>query len=239
MSKIVFRLIGVVLFIITISIINVTKAPAVEMPETESGKAAAKLESAEVSPVEDLMREHGVLRRIMLIYEKELNKLEKGKKLQYDVIFKSANIIHDFIEGYHEKLEEDYIFPIFEKAGKLADLTQTLREQHKAGRKLTQSILQLSKEKQSGDKDNANALADNLRSFVRMYRPHAAREDTVLFPAIRVLISQEEYDELGERFEDKEHELFGEKGFDGKVKEVAEMEKELSIYELSQFTYAK
>jgi hemerythrin-like domain-containing protein len=193
----------------------------------------------EVTPVEDLMREHGVLRRIFLIYDKELKDIEKNKKPQYKAIFKSATIVHDFIESYHEKLEEDYIFPIFEKAGKLKDLTKTLREQHEAGRKLTQSILQLSKERQSGDKENPNALADNLRSFLKMYRPHAAREDTVLFPVLRELISEKEYDKLGDKFEDKEHELFGVNGFEGKVKEVADLEKELNIYELSQFTPTK
>lgn len=180
----------------------------------------------EVTPVEDLMREHGILRRVMLIYEKEAASLETGKAPDYETIAKSAAMIRDFIENYHEKLEEEYIFPIFEKQGKLADLTKTLRRQHEAGRKLTQAILRLSKE----------GLADDLRSFVRMYRPHAAREDTVLFPALRGLISEKEYDELGDKFEDKERELFGENGFEGKVQEVSRIEKELGIYELSDFT---
>ena len=201
--------------------------------------AVQKAKPEEISPLEDLMREHGVLRRIMLIYEKEIKELKNGRPVRYDVIFKSAGIIHDFIEGYHEKLEEDYIFPIFEKSGKFTELTRTLREQHKAGRKLTLAILQLSRDKQSGNKENPDALAANLRLFIRMYRPHAAREDTILFPALRSLVSEKEYDELGDKFEDKERELFGENGFEGKVKEVAGLEKELGIYELSQFTPAK
>jgi len=192
--------------------------------------------AGDVSPIEDLMREHGLLRRVMLIYEKERGELEKGKIPRYDIIFKSATIIHDFIEGYHEKLEEDYIFPIFEKAGKLTDLTKTLREQHEAGRKLTQLILQFSKEKQSGDKGNPNALADNLRAFIKMYRPHAAREDTVLFPALRNLISEKEYEILGDKFEDKEKELFGKNGFEKIVGKVTNLEKTLGIYNLEQFT---
>ncbi|MDD5679660.1 MAG: hemerythrin domain-containing protein [Candidatus Omnitrophica bacterium] len=191
----------------------------------------------DVTPVEDLMREHGVLRRVMLIYEREISESEKGKAIKYDVIYKSAGIIHDFIEAYHEKLEEDYIFPIFEKAGKLTDLTRTLREQHKAGRKLTQSILRFSKEKQSDDKENLNALADNLRAFLKMYRPHAAREDTVLFPALHDLISGKEYDELGDKFENKEIELFGKNGFEKIVGKVTDLEKTLGIYNLEQFTH--
>lgn len=212
---------------------------AVFPKDAKAAQPVSQEVSEQISPVEDLMREHGVLRRVMLIYEKEINYMDKGRNPQYDVILKSANIIHDFIEGYHEELEEDYIFPIFEKAGKLTDLTKTLREQHKAGRKLTLAIMQFSQEKQSGSKENPNALADNLRSFIRMYRPHAAREDTILFPVLRGLISGKEYDKLGDKFEDKELELFGKNGFEGKVKEVAELEKELNIYELSQFTPTK
>ena len=194
------------------------------------------LYAEDVTPVEDLMREHGVLRRVMLIYEKEIGELEKGKTPRYDVIYKSACIIHDFIEAYHEKLEEDYIFPIFEGQGKLSNLTKTLREQHEAGRKLTSAIMKFSKEKRSGDKENRDALADNLRSFIRMYRPHAAREDTVLFPALRNLISEKEYEQLGDKFEGRERQLFGEKGFEGKAQEVSEIEKELGIHDLLQFT---
>ena len=44
---------------------------------------------------------------------------------------------------------------------------------------------------------------------------------------------------LGEEFEDKEEELFGEGGFEKVVAEVAELEKRLGIYELAQFTPPK
>lgn len=61
-------------------------------------------------------------------------------------------------------------------------------------------------------------------------------KDTVLFPAIRKIVSKEEYEDLGERFEKKEHELFGEDVFEQIVDRVAAIEKTLGIYDLSQFT---
>ncbi len=69
-----------------------------------------------------------------------------------------------------------------------------------------------------------------------MYRPHEAREDTVLFPALHDIVSAHEYDSLGEEFEKKEQELFGEKGFERMVDQVASLEKALGIYALSRFT---
>lgn len=76
------------------------------------------------------------------------------------------------------------------------------------------------------------ALKDALQAFVRMYEPHEAREDTELFPEFRKIVSSNEYDALGEDVEKKEHELFGEDGFDRNVAEVAKLEQALGIYDL-------
>jgi hypothetical protein len=69
-----------------------------------------------------------------------------------------------------------------------------------------------------------------------MYNPHEAREDTVLFPAFRKLVSSNEYNALGEDFEKKEHALFGDHGFEVMVDRVAAIEKTLGIFDLAQFT---
>ena len=37
-----------------------------------------------------------------------------------------------------------------------------------------------------------------------MYRPHEAREDTVLFPALRTILKPKQVEELGERMEEDE-----------------------------------
>ncbi len=49
-------------------------------------------------------------------------------------------------------------------------------------------------------------------------------------------MTTKEYDDLGEQFEEQEHQLFGEHGFDDIVGQVTEFEKTLGIYDLSQFT---
>src|SRR5689334_2202880 len=76
----------------------------------------------EVSPAEDLMREHGVLKRVLLIYGEAIHRIENGIDLPPEAVADSAKIIRSFIEDYHEKLEEDHLFPRFRKAGKLVDL---------------------------------------------------------------------------------------------------------------------
>jgi len=186
----------------------------------------------EVLAVEDLMREHGVLKRILLVYDEAARRLDAKQDLPPDAVRNAASIIRSFIEDYHEKLEEEHLFPRFEKAGKLVDLVNVLRGQHQAGRRLTDEVQRLAA---SISADRAR-LAVVLRQFARMYRPHEAREDTVLFPAFRALVPGHEYEELGEAFEEREHALFGEHGFEDAVAEVAKLEQTLGIYDLAAFT---
>jgi hemerythrin-like domain-containing protein len=198
--------------------------------------AAEEKKEEEVSPAEDLMREHGVLKRVLLIYDEAIRRIRANQELPVETVADSAHIIRNFIEDYHEKLEENFLFPRFEKAGKLVDLVKTLREQHQAGRRTTDVTLTLAKQSMLKNAAERAKFLDSLQQFVRMYNPHEAREDTVLFPEFRRIVSSNEYDSLGEQFEDKEHELFGEDGFEKMVDKVAGIEKKLGIYNLAQFT---
>jgi len=197
-----------------------------------SKKSAKKKEEEEedVSTNEDLMREHGVLNRVLLIYDEALRRIQAKEKFDPAVVTKSAGIIKNFIEDYHEKLEEDHIFPRFEQSGKLIELTTNLRAQHAMGRRVTEGILSSAK---SGDNETLHTL---LAAFNRMYRPHEAREDTVLFPALHKVVSKHEYDAMGEQFEGIERKTFGGDGFDMAVDQVTELEKQFGIYDISQFT---
>lgn len=220
---------------------STASAAALWLPSTAYAQARGRSqkpheETEDVTPSEDLMREHGVLNRVLLIYDEAIRRIDARRDLPPDAVHASADIVRTFIEDYHEKLEEDYLFPRFEKAGTLADVTKVLRAQHDAGRTLTQQILQLATAQSIKESSSAARLKDALGRFNRMYRPHEAREDTVLFPALHRLVSKHELDSLGEEFEKKEHSLFGEDGFEKMVDRVASIEKTLGIYDLAQFT---
>ncbi|MEI6351860.1 MAG: hemerythrin domain-containing protein [Verrucomicrobiota bacterium] len=195
-----------------------------------------KQKEQELPITEDLMREHGVLKRILLIYGEAGRRLDANEELPVEALASAAKIIRSFVEDYHEKLEETYVFPRFEKAHKLADLVTVLRAQHEAGRRVTGITLKLANAEALKNADNRSQLAESLRQFVTMYNPHEAREDTVLFPAFREIVSPQEFDEIGEQGDKKEEALFGEHGFEKMVEQVAAIEKQFGIGDLSKFT---
>ena len=209
-------------------------APARGDDKPKDGKTDKPEE--EVGATEDLMREHGVLNRILLIYEEGLRRLRNKEDAPPDVFHKPATLVRKFVEDYHEKLEETFIFPEFVKAKKLADLVAVLKQQHEAGRKVTDVILRNADKDQFRKEDARKEVVRSCEAFVRMYRPHEAREDTVLFPALRKIVPAKRLKELGEQFEKEEDKLFDEEGFEKTVEQVAVLEKQLGIHDLSQFT---
>ncbi|NOK20921.1 hemerythrin domain-containing protein [Corallococcus carmarthensis] len=201
-------------------------------------KVDGKTKPAEVNATEDLMREHGVIRRTLLVYDEIARRLGvPDEKAPVEVLAQAAQLMRRFGEGYHEKTEETEVFPRLVKAGQQKELVQVLIEQHAAGRKLTESILAATSGHGALTEPQQRAgIARQLTQFIRMYQPHAAREDTVLFTAFRDLFDEKRFKEIGERFEEQEQRLLGSGGFENALKEVAQLESALGIHDLARFT---
>ena len=192
-------------------------------------------ESVPVTATEDLMREHGVLERILLIYEAGARRIGQGEDIDPVVFTQAAETMRDFIHDYHEKSEEDHIFPRFKKAGRMVELVDVLLVQHQAGRKLTERILQAA-EPSRANKEQRSAMIDAMQATITLYRPHAAREDTDVFPTVRSLMTPNEFEELGETLEKAEVAKFGSDGFEKMAKRVEQIEKRIGTNDLAQVT---
>lgn len=190
----------------------------------------------EIPPSEDLMREHGILKRVLLVYREAIRRLDAGSDLPTGSLHQAAAIVHEFIEGFHEGLEEAYVFPRLRAAGKHVDTVQTLLIQHARGRRITQSLLADVTDRGLDDAAVRHRLAHDMAAFIRMYEPHEAREDTVIFPAFRAITADAEFARLGERFAELETRQFGTDGFTDIVTRIAEIERSFGIYDLNKFT---
>jgi len=86
-------------------------APAHELAARSSKKPG---QEKGVGAIEDLMREHGVLRRALLVYIETVPRLRAAPdNLLLEPITRTAKLFRCFGEDYHErKFEEAYIFPV-------------------------------------------------------------------------------------------------------------------------------
>jgi hemerythrin-like domain-containing protein len=192
----------------------------------------------EVAATEDLMREHGVIRRALLVYYELIPQLRKQpSKINAGALQQTAKLFRAFGEDYHERmLEEQQIFPVIRKHGpEFQKYVDTLTEQHNRGREVTDYVLAVT----NGGKISslqARPLASVFESFVLMYENHAAREDTIVFPAWKKNFSDKQLDDISEQFEEIERKLFGKDGFDDAEKKISSIEMELGFADLAKFT---
>jgi hemerythrin-like domain-containing protein len=203
---------------------------------TEKGKKPG--EEKEVGAVEDLMREHGVLRRALLVYIESVPKLRANPgAIDLGALAQTAKLFRSFAEDYHEKkLEEAHIFPALRKAGgPAAPYVDVLIAQHNRGREITDYILAVTGKSTVGSGD-AEPLARVFETFALMYQNHTAREDTIVFPAWKDALSERQLREMGDKFEDIERQQFGTDGFEDAVKQIGQIEQALGFTDLARFT---
>jgi len=195
-------------------------------------------DAKEVLAVEDLMREHGVLRRSLLVYAEAASRLSSGHgEVPMDALGKTAELFRTFGENYHERaLEEQHVFvPLIKAGGHDGALAKTLTAQHQRGREMTDYISAIAKKGRISRGEDAT-FAKNVDAFVRMYQHHAAIEDTVIFPAWKRAISAQQYDELSDQFEDLEQKMFGKDGFEDAVQRIAAIEQSFGLADLAALT---
>jgi hemerythrin-like domain-containing protein len=199
-----------------------------------AGLAACSGGEEDVGAVEDLMREHGVLRRAILVFRACAGRLIAGQIVDAPALHRAAQLFRNFGEDYHEKkLEEENIFPQLKKAGgPAAALVDVLLTQHQRGREIISYVLDAT----NGTTFDNKAVANALQSFELMYEHHAAREDTILFPAWKKAIGAHEVEEMGDKFEEIEKAQFGGDGFEMAVKQIGEIEQALGLGNLAAFT---
>ncbi|OGU49732.1 MAG: hypothetical protein A2199_10545 [Hydrogenophilales bacterium RIFOXYA1_FULL_63_33] len=201
-------------------------------------RAEEKDDEEVVTASEDLMREHGIIRRALLVYTEVARRARKApKSVLLPSLGEAAKLFREFAEDYHERaLEEAYIFPVVRRVqGRVAQLPDVLLAQHRRGREITDYVQGLASKRTLSPAD-AERLATSLDAFIRMYGPHAAFEDTEVFPAWKVALGGHSYAEMGEQFEEIEYKTFGRDGFDDALARIKRIEEAFGLADLAALT---
>ena len=97
------------------------------------GEPEKERKAWKVPPTEDFMWEHGVLRRLMLVYDEIARRLKQGGESPLEALTKADEIIRRFMQDYHETNEQFHVFNRFGNAGKMIELVAILYQQHWRG----------------------------------------------------------------------------------------------------------
>ena len=217
-------------------LIGTAGAMLLAAPALAQQTAPTKTKATEggITATERLMRDSGLLLRLLAIYEAGGRRLGGGEDIEPIIFTQAAETMRDFVHDYHEKQEETQVFPRFKKAGRMVELIDVMQAQHASGQKLTARILELAPK--SATKNERQAMIEAMQAASVLYRPHVARELTDVWPTLRTLLTPNEFDELSATLEKDETEKLGKDGFDKVAKKVEALEKRIGINDISQFT---
>lgn len=184
---------------------------------------------------EHLMREHGLIHRLILLEKLSAYNLEENPE-SVGVLRGAAEIMKSYIHGFHEEYEEHDLYPMFPEGSELHQIGEVMDEQHHVGKSITDEILNLTGEGRSLSEGDIDLMAELVHQFETMYVPHAAIEDTEMWPELHKMKGYAEYMKLGSEMEKQEEEKFGEGHFEQLLERVKELEAELGVDDLDVFT---
>lgn len=193
-------------------------------------------EKVEYSPIEDLMIEHSILRRALLIYEECIRRMNIGEDFDPDLLVEATNVIKVIIIYHHALLEHEYIFPRYREAGRYTEWCDILTDQHERVGEQEELILKYANRESINNPEEKTLLINALKKSIRVFRPHINIEDTEMFPEFKNVVTPYEFYELGKKFKEIEYQKWGENGHKQMVDKIIHVEKALGINDLDSFT---
>lgn len=215
---------------------------SVRAQESPGNQAEAKIAQQTGAPpvnaTEGLMREHGILRRALLVYRFCAKRLHTGNtKGLAQPLNDTAQLFRRYGEDFHElAIEEQYISPLVMKhSPPVSRYPAVLTEQHRRGRSITDYIASVT-HGGSIPSGSVKPLADALDALELMYEEHAAREDTIVYIAWKNALSAQAFDEMTAKFDEISDRRIGRDGFTAAEVKIGKIEEAVGAANLSQFT---
>ena len=149
-----------------------------------------------LDPIQELMDEHRII-------EKVLTALTSAADQEVSLEFyeKAVDFIANFADKCHHGKEEERLFPVLEEKGipREAGPIGCMCDEHEIGRGHVQRMRELIQ-----GADLVGLRRESL-NYVGLLRNHIQKEDNVLFPMGRGVLSQVELQQLRVKFDEVEH----------------------------------
>ncbi|MBD3267588.1 hemerythrin [bacterium] len=165
-----------------------------------------------MNPTQVLKNEHRVIECVLDVLEKMSEKARTEKTLDADSAHKAIDFFKNFADQCHHGKEEVHLFTWMEEQGFPRDggPTGVMLHEHEIGRSHVRAMKASIDEAAQGDEKARIQFVDNAQGFIPMLREHIQKEDHCLFPMADNHMSDEQRNEMMNRFHHTEKEDMGE-----------------------------
>ena len=163
----------------------------------------------EMRPTEDLMNEHRVIERMLVVVSRAADRLNEGREVGSEVFVGAADFFKNFADRCHHGKEEKLLFKkMMERgvSGEVGPIAVMLRE-HEDGRAHVRKIAELSARKL--DERSRTELIKHAKAYVDLLGQHIQKEDNILYPMANQILTSEDQKELEKGFDEVEEKIMG------------------------------
>ncbi len=150
-----------------------------------------------IDPIKVLIREHneGLQHLAVLENAAESIKMNGFSPEAFEQIAETIRWMNTEVRR-HTEIEEKFLFPLIDRH--MRSLADQVRGEHRDLWDLFNDLLHAVREVEEGRLHGTSILdiVAIVKSIVTLLRTHVRREDTMVFPAVKQLLTKGEYDEL-------------------------------------------
>ena len=157
-----------------------------------------------------LEHEHRTIEKIVRVMGVLVDELAENRDIDDDVLRDLCQFLQVYGHQCHHGKEESYLFPMLESHGVPEEGCPlgALRHEHERSRALTQELVQASAEYAANRHHSSSALSEVLRNLAQFYPAHIWKEEYLLFPLARKVLSEEDDQHLLREFRSVESDIY-------------------------------
>jgi len=169
-----------------------------------------------MGPIEELREEHGAIMKVFSILQavggkmKEQDPQDPLDLLIFDAFRRILEFLKVFVDQCHHAKEEELLFPAMTEADTgNRGLIEELISEHEHGRRMIRSMEVASSHTGQEGGTSFGGLAETIKEYLQVFRNHIRKENAILFPEARDLLSHTTQGLMALEFQRIEEERIG------------------------------
>jgi hemerythrin-like domain-containing protein len=149
------------------------------------------------------MDEHRLIEQVLDCLEQMADRCRSAGELDPQLARDAVWFLRTYADRCHHGKEEAELFPLMEQRGLSPDSgpTAVMRAEHVEGRRLVGQIDEAIEGAAKGEEQAARSFAESSLEFVGLLQAHIHKEDHILFPAADRMLTEQDREALGQRFD--------------------------------------
>jgi len=144
--------------------------------------------------IDELMGEHRAIERMLSVLGSIATRLERNEAVSAEDLQEILEFLQVFADGCHHAKEEDLLFPAMEQAGMPRNQGPigVMLDEHVVGRGYVRAMARAVEAYAQGEAAAGREIARNANGYVALLSGHIQKEDQILYPLARRMLSEQE-----------------------------------------------